>query len=1059
MGSDVRTFVAGELGTALYRLAPWVLVRTPLLPAASRELAHEPRRALSDPEVVRALAIGSPTLLADALRNGQDHKEASRTDKGLARYLIRMSTRPTPYGAFAAVSLASWASATDLCLGAERRTRTRPDMAWVRGLLASCEERREVRARLRWRSDPLTHEAGDRIVGSTGGSVRATAPAWIALTESGSWIEHDELIARVAAATGGSIEQVEGLVDQLRTAGLLRSDLAPTLTGTGATTGADSLRLVSGVDDSLADRVAGLTASLAEADAGGAAAARETFGQVVEHATELFQSSETFQSDLVRDLSGSSLSAEVGLECARAVETLLRIGPGPASAGDLAGYTKRFVARWGQGREVPLTEVFDPVRGLGPLPHTHGPAALIDPGVQARRGERLMAMALDALRDGQRMVQLDQATIAALSMWPQGASGRPLTPAVAPDAPLSLDVSAFITAQNIAALDLGDFTVVIGPNLGASVAGRWLGRFADLFAGAGDAYYSWLNRAEQEAEPSSVPAEVIYLPDSPRSTNVVIRPTVAPHEIVVSGRGSAEHSVEVADLLVGHDGNRLYVRSHSLGVRLRPTARHMLNHHGAPAVVQFLDAVGQGIVAEFASFDWGEAEKLPVLPRVQVGRTVLAPARWLITLPGWTPATPVDRAELDTALESARQRWGLPDRVYATAADNRLLLDLSRRDDVEQLRREFRNSGGAMRLQEALPDVGDAWLPGPDGTYLTELVVSLVRRPGPDAVATDTAPDVGVREAPELSEDSTKGEARRGPTRLGVRDRVRLPGSDWLFAKFYAPFEQLNRLLISDLADLIEMAENSGLARRWFFLRYSDPEPHLRIRWQGDPELLLRHLLPQVSAFAEQLCANGRLSKLVIDTYEREVERYGGPAGLEVCEDIFHVDSASVRRLLRLSGWQLTDLAVASTASLLAGLGLDAAQRITFYETQIALVEDPQIGRSAGDDYRARKTTLRTLLGPHPDPGPLSDALRSLQASLAPLGEALRTAETSGSLTGGVAALWPSLAHMHHNRLVGPAVSPPEPHLLHLLLRTERGLSLSPPAHLSRVSLCGRAVV
>lgn len=527
----------------------------------------------------------------------------------------------------------------------------------------------------------------------------------------------------------------------------------------------------------------------------------------------------------------------------------------------------------------------------------------------------------------------------------------------------------------------------------------------------------------------------------------MIRPTVASHEIVVSGRGSAEHCLGVADLIVGHDGDRLYVRSRSLGVRLRPTARHMLNHHGAPAVVQFLDAIGQGSAAEFSGFDWGEAENLPVLPRVQVGRTVLAPARWHLTLPGWAPGAPVDRAALDAAVASARRRWGLPDRVYATAADNRLLLDLSRPDDVEQLRREFKNSGGAMRLQEALPDVGDAWVPGPDGAYLTEIVVSLVRQPTPGAGADDRASTSGAPTMPEVPAGPADGESGPGTPRPGprasARDRLRLPGSDWLFAKFYAPFEQLSRLLVTDLADLIEMAENSGLARRWFFLRYSDPDPHLRIRWQGDPDLLLRHLLPQVGEFAEQLVASGRLGKLVVDTYDREVERYGGLAGLEVCEDIFHVDSASVRRLLSLPRQQLTEVAVASTASLLTGLGLDAAERIAFYEAQAALIEDPQVGRSAGEDYRTRKTTLRALLGPGPEPGPLADALRAQRTSLAPLGEALRAAERSGSLAGGVADLWPSLVHMHHNRLVGPGLPPPEPHLLHLLLRTERGLRLT----------------
>lgn len=1075
MGSDVRTVVAGadtaptmlgtgEVGTGLYRVAPWVLVRTPLLPASSRDLAGEPRRALADPEVVRALAIGSPTLLADALRGEQTGKDAVRTDRGLARYLIRMSTRPTPYGAFAGVSLATWASSTKLRLGEGRRTRTRPDMAWLRGLLAQWERRPEVRAKLRWRSDPLMHDSGDRLVAPTGGSVRATEPARIALAEAATWLGHDELVSRVVAVTSGSVEQVEGLVEQLWTAGLLRNDLTPALTGAEATTGGDSLQLVSVLDDSLAEQMSSLMRSIGEADSGGAGQARESFGRIVSEATGLFDHAETFQTDLVRDLARDGLPAEVGLECARAAETLLRLGPGPAGAGDLATYTRRFAARWGQGREVPLAQVFDPVRGLGSLPHTHGASSVVDPTVQARRAERLMALALEALRDGRRVVELDPAMVTALSTWPRDASGRPLNPATASDAPLSLDLSAFVVAEDSAAVDRGDFTLVVGPNLGASLGGRWLGRFADLFDGVGERCYDWLNRAEREADPESVPAEVVYLPDTPRSTNVVIRPTVGPYEIVVSGRGSAEHTIDLADLLVGHDGAHLYLRSRRLGVRVRPTSRHMLNHHSAPPVVQFLDAVGQSLTAEFSGFDWGEAERLPVLPRVQVGRTVLAPARWLITLPGWSPPATVDPGTLADALETARSQWGLPDRVYATAADNRLLLDLSQAQDVEQLRREFRNSGGSMRLQEALPDVGDAWLPGPDGSYLTEIVVSLVRQPPREAGAgggaqrkdveatsgslmpTPSEPVPGGPAAQEVESESGPVDAYAdlSGSRVGVRDRVRLPGSDWLFAKFYAPFDELNRLLVSGLTDLIDMAENSGLVRRWFFLRYSDPEPHLRVRWQGDPDVLVRHLLPQVNAFAEQLLAGGRVTKLVVDTYDREVERYGGLAGLDLCESVFHVDSASVRRLLDLHGYQTTDVAVASTASLLAGLGLDAEHRIALYETQLALVEDPQVGRTAGEDYRTRKTSLRALLGPGPEQGPLSEALDGLRTSLEPLGNELRKAEASGSLEGPLEDLWPSLVHMHHNRLVGPVQAPAEPHMLHLLLRTERGLSVTP---------------
>ncbi len=1043
MGPDVRPLVAERaLGTALYRVSPQLVVRTPLLPVSALETVRDPLSALTDPDVVRALAIGSPILLDQALRPASDAKEAARTRASMARYLIRMSTRPTPYGGFAAVSLGEWGAATDLRLG-DARTRTRVDMGWLRALLADRERRAGVRARLRWRVDPLTALVGDRLVAPAGGSVLATEPARLALAAAESWIDHADLAEQVGSGTEGSKDQVAGLIDQLIGAGLLVSDLVPAVTGASACSGADAVALAVRADESLAEPLADLSAAIVAADSGDAPAT--DFGRVNAAARAIFDHAETFQTDLARDLPGRGLSAEVGLECARAVEVMLRIGPGASAGGDLAGYTRRFASRWGQHHEVPLTEVFDPGRGLGPLPHTHGAAATLDPAVQARRAERLTALALESLHDDRREVMLDPGTIAALSTWPAGASGRPLTAAAAPDAPLSLDVSAFLLAADPAAVDAGDFTLVIGPNLGAPVAGRWLGRFADLVGAAGREYFDWLADAESAADPGSVPAEVVYLPNTTRSTNVIVRPTIGRYEIVVSGRGSADHQLDLTDLMVGYDGARLYLRSRSLGVRVRPTARHMLNHHGAPPVCQFLDAIGQGQTADFTTFDWGASESLPVLPRVQVGRTVLAPARWLVTVPGWTQAGGVERRALDAALEHANTRWRMPQRVYATVADNRLLLDLSESDDREQLRRELKGSGGTMRLQEALPDVGDAWLPGPRGTYLTELVISLVRQPSgavnptrPDSVAEPVSKPNGTA----LPVGRVQGRTPI-PAPIPVRDRMRLPGSDWLFAKFYAPYDQLTRLLVRDLGDLIAMAENSGLARRWFFLRYSDPDPHLRVRWQGDPDLLLRHLLPQVSDFAGQLVDVGRISRLTIDSYDRELERYGGSTGLELCEDVFHADSVGVRRLLGVVGdSDLTEVTVASTVHFLAGLGLDAHQRVAFYETQTALLEDPQVGRNAGNDYRVRKARLRLLAGPSAPSGALADAVSALREAVAPTAVALRAAAAKDALELSMAELLPSLVHMHHNRMVGPG-HPSEPHLLELLLRTERGLLLS----------------
>jgi thiopeptide-type bacteriocin biosynthesis protein len=1021
----------------LYRPAPWLVVRTPLLPVSRLSLARAPRRALENPDVVQALAIGCPDLLATLRRPSTKGRDRVRAETSLARYLIRMTTRPTPYGAFAGVSLASWGPETTLALAPGHKLRTRPDMGWALGLLRTAEADPEVRAHATWRADPLAFEHDGRLLPGTGGvSVKATRPARLALTAAARPLPYAGLRAQLLEQTGGTSFQVETLLTELWQHGLLLTDLKPRITGAAATEGtevAERLRAVRPETAVAVDRVLDLMRDFDRAPAGEA----ETRLAALEMAARAIAPSEqpVFQTDMARPLAGDSLSEAVAAECARAAELLLRLTPSATASPDLSAYQHRFEARYGPDREVPLLELFDPVVGLGPMPHTHGGDAAVDSQQAARRADALMALALGGFRAGRRTVELDRATIESLQTWSPTAAG----------APLSLDLAVFIVAASPAALDRGEFSVVVGPNLGAPSGGRWLGRFADLLAPQSEAAYAWLLEAESAARPGPVPAEVIYLPAHARTTNVVIRPITAAYEIVVDGRPGAADVIELADLVVGCRSGQLYLRSLRLGREVRPTARHMLNHHGAPPVCQFLEELAHGNGPRLTGFNWGQAESLPCLPRVCSGRIVLEPARWRLPVQASAAGQVIDLAGFRSHLAAWRERWDVPSRVYVSTSDNRLLLDLDEDGDIEQLHREARQRrGGDLRLQEALPDVSDAWLPGPGGSYLSEVVVPLVLRQARGEPAVGSA-DVST----------TAAEPRvplvRARPRVDARDRIRLPGSDWLFAKFYLPADRITELLTGPVADLCSMADNSGLARRWFFLRYSDPEPHLRVRWQGEPELLLHQLLPQVTSFAEQLVDAGRLQKLVIDSYEREVERYGGLAGTEISERIFDADSRTVLGLLGLPTVSIAsdgiEVAAVTVHTLLADLGLDAEARLALYRGAAA-TSDESVGRRAGEDFRQRKTLLRRLLGPEGatglDPSGRLGALLELQrAELATAGSDLVRLAAEGRLPDPLDSMWPSYVHMHLNRLIGGAPVPNEAHLMHLLRRTQEGLLLS----------------
>jgi thiopeptide-type bacteriocin biosynthesis protein len=121
-----------------------------------------------------------------------------------------------------------------------------------------------------------------------------------------------------------------------------------------------------------------------------------------------------------------------------------------------------------------------------------------------------------------------------------------------------------------------------------------------------------------------------------------------------------------------------------------------------------------------------------------------------------------------------------------------------------------------------------------------------------------------------------------------------------LFAKLYSPPSFQDDFIGGLLRDFVLDILGRNLATHWFYIRYSDPEPHLRIRSKGEPRSLVGELLPALSAWAETLLAGGFCHRLSLDTYERELERYGGEAGIDNAEEIFCADSEATTELLAL---------------------------------------------------------------------------------------------------------------------------------------------------------------
>src|SRR5689334_12490027 len=158
------------------------------------------------------------------------------------------------------------------------------------------------------------------------------------------------------------------------------------------------------------------------------------------------------------------------------------------------------------------------------------------------------------------------------------------------------------------------------------------------------------------------------------------------------------------------------------------------------------------------------------------------------------------------------------------------------------------------------------------------------------------------------------------------RTDARAPGSDWMFVKLYCPADLETELLSGPVRAFTRDVGGQGFCD-WFFIRYSDPRRHIRLRFRGDPPRLLSELLPRITAWANDLISSGACQRFSIDTYDRELHRFGGPHGLAAAEDFFCADSAAVGDLLASRAMDPLPTAVMTVDALLQGFGLSRQER------------------------------------------------------------------------------------------------------------------------------------
>jgi len=120
--------------------------------------------------------------------------------------------------------------------------------------------------------------------------------------------------------------------------------------------------------------------------------------------------------------------------------------------------------------------------------------------------------------------------------------------------------------------------------------------------------------------------------------------------------------------------------------------------------------------------------------------------------------------------------------------------------------------------------------------------------------------------------------------------RFFLPCDEWIYFKIYCGELTLDTLLINELHDYIEELNTESLINNWFFIRYYDPDHHIRLRLKVKKSKNSYKIIKTLNTKIEELVVDNFIWKLAISSYDRELERYAW-LDYNISEILFHIDS------------------------------------------------------------------------------------------------------------------------------------------------------------------------
>jgi len=942
---------------------PKLILRTPLLSTVRGTESLDLNKLGSDKVFCEALYLSSPSLY----RKFQEYLGASEKDlkleNTLRKYLRRMSFRCTPFGLFASCSVIEWEKETQNLIINNHESwqrRTRFDMHFLCELIQYLNKLPALRSQSIYNVNNTLYRNLDKYRyveyfikdGSRSHQITAvTAQPYLdQVLKTASEGATIEVIAQKLVGDEVTLEEATAFVNSTIDAQLLISELDPNVTGQPLLD-----RINEFVQKNKSEELNGLieflsritkTIQLLDVNKKNDISIYEGLIQEVKELGIEFDESKLLQTDLFRNLPGGKLNHSIQKRIKDAIDVLLRLNGGH-SEGVMSTFRNKFFERY-EYEEVSLATVLDPECGLGYSSSANYSVMPLVDGISEKgndesstlnwsKADTLLArLRQDAIHENKRSIDLGdyEKEIDAIPK-----KGNPFS-------------AAFYAIFSIPTVE-GDKPLIQMEGIGGVSGVPLIGRFADGNSAIGKVVDD-LAAFEQTYfnSENTILAEIAHLPEA-RTGNILFRPSFRKHEIPYLAKSLLpdEQQLEIADLMLSYQDGELVLRSKKLNKKILPRLGNAHNYsYNSLPIYHFLSDLQYQRHRGSLSIRWGDLGSTHIFtPRITYKNVVLDRAQWNFD------ETMIKRfrANPEAEIERWKTEYNLPNKITLAEGDNELYIDLNDNESLNLLIYELKNST-SVNFKENLFNAKQAIIKNEDGHGQTNEFIAFI-----------------LNEA-QVQVEPKNNQAEK--TLCNVQ-RKYFVGDDWLFFKIYCGAKSADMILAEYINPLATKLINEGIIKKWFFIRYADPNQHLRVRFLLNEQSNLGLVMQQTNHALQPLMQQGLITKMMMDTYVRELERYGEQS-IEQAETIFYHDSIATSKFVNLIEGDLGEkyrwqFALLSIDSFLTDFGLNLDQKINLLGNSKKSFErefnvDKNIRKQINAKYGSHRNEIADLLDRKP---------------------------------------------------------------------------------------------